>query len=142
MANRATAAFVVSITGGSYQIISLYVASLIDNNASLYYSYGFETLLLTSFLVFWSASHVLEDWKGRITWPSITFGVGLANFSIIILAYYVQTSTARIVSYTPSSASIVALISGPIIIIIGGILGFAAAKQYSRDHGRAVLGQA
>jgi len=143
MANRATAAFVVSIIGAAYQMISLYVASLVDRNTSLiYYSYGYETLFFTSFLVIWSASRILEDWKGRITWPSIIFAIGVANISAIIMAYYAQTSTAQISSSVPSSGSVIALISGPIVIILGGVLGFSAVKQYSREHGHAVLGHA
>jgi len=143
MANRSTAAFVVSIIGAAYQMISLYVASLVDRNTSLiYYSYGYETLFFTSFLVIWSASRILEDWKGRITWPSIIFAIGVANISAIIMAYYAQTSTAQIPSSVPSSGSVIALISGPILIILGGVLGFSAVKQYSREHGHAVLGHA
>ena len=124
-------------------MISLYVASLVDRNTSLiYYSYGYETLFFTSFLVIWSASRILEDWKGRITWPSIIFAIGVANISAIIMAYYAQTSTAQIPSSVPSSGSVIALISGPILIILGGVLGFSAVKQYSREHGHAVLGHA
>lgn len=143
MANRATAAFVVSIVGATYQMISLYAAGLVDRNTSLiYYSYGYETLFFTSFLVIWSASHILEEWKGRITWPGITFGVGIANLAAIIMAYYAQTSTIQNPSNVPSFGSIAALISGPLIITAGGILGFSAVRQYSREHGHAVLGQA
>src|SRR2546430_11558334 len=80
MANRATAAFVFSIIGAAYQMTSLYVAVLVDRNTYLYnYGYGYETLFFSSFFVFWSASHLLEDWKGRITWPSIILGLGAAN---------------------------------------------------------------
>ncbi len=143
MVNRATAAFVVSIIGAAYQMISLYVANLVDSNTSLiYYSYGYETLFFTGFLVFWGASHLLEDWKGRITWPSIVFVLGLANFSTITMAYYAQTSGTRIGANTPSSGSVIALITGPILIIIGGLVGFSAVRQYRREHGHAVLGQA
>jgi hypothetical protein len=143
MANRATAAFVVSIVGAAYQMISLYVASLADRSTSLiYYSYGYETLFFTSFLVIWSASRILEDWKGRITWPSIIIAIGIANISAIIMAYYAQTSTIQIASNVPSIGSITALISGPLLITLGGVLGFSAVKQYSREHGHSVLGHA
>jgi hypothetical protein len=143
MANRATAAFVVSIIGAAYQMISLYVASLVDRNTSLiYFSYGYETLFFTSFLVIWSASRILEDWKGRITWPSIIFAIGVANISAIIMAYYAQTSVLQNAPNVPSIGSVIALISGPLLIILGGLLGFSAVKQYSREHGHAVLGHA
>jgi hypothetical protein len=143
MTNRATAAFVVSIIGAAYQMISLYVTSLVDRNTSLiYYSYGYETLFFTSFLVIWSASRILEDWKGRITWPSIIVAIGIANLSGIIMAYYAQTSTIQNPPNVVSSGSVIALISGPVLIILGGIVGFSAVRQYSREQGHAVLGHA
>lgn len=123
-------------------MISLYAAALVDRNTSLInYSYSYETLFFTSFLVIWSASHILEEWKGRITWPAITFGVGIANLVAIIMSYYAQTSTIQSPSNVPSFGSIAALISGPLLITAGGILGFSAVRQYSREHGHAVLGQ-
>src|SRR5207245_2291435 len=88
-----------------------------------YYTISFQSLFLSSFVVVWSASHILEDWKGRITWPSITLGVGVANLSTVLIAYYVQITPVPISSTTPSSLpAILALISGPILSIIGGIL--------------------
>ncbi len=124
-------------------MISVYAAGLIDRNTFLiYYSYGNETLFFTSFLVIWSASHILEDWKGRITWPSIIIVIGIANISAIIMAYYAQTSVIQIASNPPSIGSIIAPITGPLMIILGGLLGFSAVKQYSREHGHAVLGHA
>ena len=122
-------------------MISVYAAGLVDRNTSLiYYSYGNETLFFTSFLVIWSASRILEDWKGRITWPSIIIVIGIANISAIIMAYYAQTSAIQIASNVPSIGSIIALITGPLLITLGGLLGFSAVKQYSREHGHAVLG--
>src|SRR6266851_9264794 len=113
MAKRATAAFVLAIIGAAYQMISLYVAALVDRNTYLYnYAYGYETLFLSSFFVFWSASHILEDWRGRITWPSIILVIGIANISAIIMAYYAQTSVIQIASNPPSIGSIIAPITG------------------------------
>jgi len=143
MANRAIAAFAFSIVGSAYQMISLYVAGLIDRNTSLiYYNYGYEILFFSGLIVIWSASHILEDWKGRITWPSIILVLGIADLSTIIMAYYAQTSPILAASDGPSIGTILALISGPILITFGGILGFAAVRQYSREHARAVLGHA
>ena len=141
MAKRATAAFVVAIIGAAYQMISLYVAALVDRNTYLYnYGYGYETLFFSSFFVFWSASHLLEDWRGRITWPSIILGLGVANLATVILGYYVQNSRAQIASTLPSITPILAIMPGPILMILGGILGFSAVRQYSREQGHAVLG--
>jgi hypothetical protein len=144
MAKRATAAFVLAIIGAAYQMISLYVAALVDRNTYLYnsYGYGYETLFFSSFFVFWSASHLLEDWRGRITWPSIILGLGVANLATVILGYYVQNSPLQIASTPPSITPILAIIPGPLLMIIGGILGFSAVRQYSREQGHAVLGHA
>ena len=141
MVNRATAAFVFSITGAVYQMIAAYLANLVDRNIpGYYYTIGYDTLFLTSFIAFWSASHILEDWKGRITWPSIILGVGIANLSTIILVYNAQISQVPNYSTQPSPWSILILIIGPLLMILGGILGFSALRQYSREQGHAVLG--
>ncbi len=143
MAKRATAAFVLAIIGAAYQMISLYVAALIDRNTYLYnYGYGYETLFLSSFFVFWSASHLLEDWRGRITWPSMILGLGVANLATVILGYYVQNSRLQIASTAPSIAPILAIMPGPLLMIFSGVLGFSAVRQYSREQGHAVLGHA
>jgi len=143
MANRATIAFVFAIIGAAYQMLSLYVAALVDRNTYVYnYGYGYETLFFSSFFVFWSASHLIEDWRGRITWPSIILGLGVANLSTVILGYYVQNSPLQIASTPPSITPILAIIPGPLLMIFGGILGFSAVRQYSREQGRAVLGHA
>jgi len=143
MANRATIAFVFAIIGAAYQMLSLYVAALVDRNTYLYnYGYGYETLFFSSFFVFWSASHLIEDWRGRITWPSIILGLGVANLASVILGYYVQNSPLQIASTPPSITPILAIIPGPLLMIFGGILGFSAVRQYSREQGRAVLGHA
>jgi hypothetical protein len=143
MANRATVAFLFSVTGGAYQIVSPYVAAIVGRNSSLYYySYSFETLILTSFLVFWGASHLLEDWKGRITWPFLIFALGIANLSSIIMAYYIPNNLAFSTPNTSLLNAMLSLIPGPLLIIIGGIIGFLAVRLFSREHGHAVLGHA
>ena len=144
MANRATAAFVFSIIGAAYQLTSLYVAVLVDRSTNpFYYTVSFDSLFLTSLVVVWSASHILEDWKGQITWPSIILAVGIANMSTVIIAYYVQNLPTQPFPTTPSPAgATLALLAGPLLNIVGGILGFSAVRQYSREHGHAVLGHA
>ena len=143
MANRATVAFLFSVIGAAYQMISPYIATLVDrNNSPYYYVYGFETLILTSFLEFWGASHLLEDWKGRITWPFIILVLGVANLSSMIMVYFIPSN---LLALTPNSTLInatLALIPGPLLIIIGGVLGLLAVRQFSREHGHAVLGHA
>lgn len=143
MVNRATAAFIFSIIGAAYQMMSLFVAATIDRSTSFYlYNLGYETLFFTSFIVVWSASHIMEDWKGRITWPSIILGLGIASLTTIILSYYAQTSPILAPTNAPTPLAILALVSGPVLIVIGGILGFSAVQQYSREHGGAVIAHA
>jgi hypothetical protein len=145
MVNRAIAAFVFSIIGAVYQIISPYIAVIVDRNTSpFYYTLGYYPLFLTSFVAIWSASHILEEWKGRITWPSIVLALGITNLTTIMLTYYAQTQNSSTTTYStvPSLAAILAVIPGPLFLSIGGILGFLAVRQYSREHGRAVIGHA
>ncbi len=128
------------------------MAALADGGTSAYYyivafnSQLLTSLLLTSFVVIWSATHILEDWKGRITWPSIMFALGLVELWSIVLAYLTPNMVFRILSLpsngTLSVAATLALVPGPLIIMIGGILGFWAVRQYSREHGHVVLGHA
>ena len=103
MVNRAAATFVVAITRAVFQMIAAHLAGIVDRNTPVYYyTIDYDTLFLTSFIAFWSASHILEDWKGRITWPSIIFGVGIANLSTIMLVYYAQISQVPNSSTLPS----------------------------------------
>ena len=144
MVNRATVAFVFSIIGAAYQMISLYVAVLVDRSTSpfFYFTVGYYTLFLTGFIVIWSASHILEDWKGRITWPSIILVLGVANLASVIMSDYAQTSPIQGSATAPSFTLITAIVSGPLLIVIGGILGFSAVRQYSREHGQAIISRA
>src|SRR5438105_14589356 len=103
-------------------MMPLYVAVLVDRSTTpFYYTISFQSLFLSSFVVVWSASHILEDWKGRITWPSITLGVGVANLSTVLTAYYVQITPIAISSTTPSSPpAVVARTLGPAHPVPGG----------------------
>ena len=142
MVNKATIAFAFSVVGAAYQLISPYVAALANGNSLSYiYTYGLETLILSSFIVFWGASHLVEDWKGRITWPFLIFVLGVANFASIIMVYFTP-NTLGLGSFTTNSPLLnwtLAIIPGPILVMIGGIIGFFAVRQYSREHGHAVL---
>ena len=144
MTNKATAAFGFSVVGAAYQLTSPYVATLANGYSLSYlYTYGLVTLILSSFIVFWGASHLVEDWKGRITWPFLIFVQGVANFASIIMVYFTPSNILG--SFTPTSSLLnvtLAIIPGPILIMIGGIIGFFAVRQYSREHGRAVLAHA
>ena len=144
MVNRATTAFVFSIIGAAYQMISLYVAVLVDRSTSpfFYFTVGYYTLFLTGFVVIWSASHILEDWRGRITWPLIILVLGVANLASVIMSDYAQTSPIQGSATAPSLTLITAIVSGPLLIVIGGILGFSAVRQYSREHGQAIISRA
>ena len=141
MVNKATIAFAFSVVGAAYQLISPYVAALANGNSLSYlYTYGLETPILSSFIVFWAASHLVEDWKGRITWPFLIFVLGTANFASVIMVYFIPSNILGIptTNSTLLNATL-AIIPGQILVMIGGIIGFFAVRQYSREHGRAVL---
>ena len=110
-----------------------------DHNTPVYYyTIGYDTLFLTSFIAFWSASHILEDWKGRITWPSIIFGVHCESVNHnagLPRANFAGTEFF----YVTLAWSILVLIIGPLVMILGIVLGFSAVRQYSREQGHAVL---
>lgn len=144
MVNKATVAFAFSVVGAAYQLISPYVAALVNgNNLSYLYTYGLETLILSSFIVFWGASHLVEDWKGRITWPFLIFVLGVANFASVIIVYLAPSNIPVIPNSNSSLLNLMwAVIPGPILIMIGGIIGFFAVRQYSREQGHALISHA
>lgn len=144
MVTKATIAFGFSVVGAAYQLISPYVAALANGSYLSYLvTYGLETLILSSFIVFWGASHLVEDWKGRITWPFLTFVLGVANFSSIIMVYFTPSNLLGIpTANSPLLNVILAIIPGPMLVMIGGIIGFFAVRQYSLEHGHAVLARA
>lgn len=144
MVNKATVAFAFSVIGAAYQMISPYVAALANGNSLSYiYTYGLETLILSSFIVFWGASHLVEDWKGRVTWPFLIFVLGIANFASIMMVYFTPSNLLVIPTANSSLLNVtLAVVPGPILVMIGGIIGFLAVGQYSREHGHAVLARA
>ena len=144
MVNKATIAFAFSIVGAAYQMISPYVAALANGNYLSYIvTYGLETLILSSFIVFWGASHLVEDWKGRITWPFLIFVLGTANFASIVMVYFTPSNYLGIPTTNSSLLNVtLAIIPGPVLVMIGGIIGFFAVRQYSREHARAAIAHA
>jgi hypothetical protein len=142
MPNRATAAFVFSITGAAYQLTSLFVAALVDRNKSFYlYNLGYETVLhkLHRDLEGQPHSRGLE-WPNNmaIDNPRTRNCKPVHNYPIILLA--------SIASIPPVQRAISRGDFGPdgwtTLIVIGGILGFSAVRQYSREHGPAVIAHA
>lgn len=144
MFNKATVTFGFSVVGAAYQLISPYIAALANGSYLSYIvTYGLETLILSSFIVFWGASHLVEDWKGRMTWPFLIFVLGVANFASLIMVYFTPSNYLGIPTANSSLLNVtLAIIPGPILVMIGGIIGFFGVRQYSREHGRAVLSHA
>ena len=142
MATRATVAFALSIIGATYQIMSLALAVLVDSRTSLYFYYAFTNLFVPTLVTFWAASHLLEDWKGRATWPAIILALAIANLSNLIIAYILPNPGLGLPANTnPSLAQFFVLVPGPLLASIGGLVGFAAVRQYSREHGRVIVHQ-
>ena len=143
MVNRATIAFAFSVVGAAYLMISPYVAALANgNNLTYFYTYGLETLILSSFIVFWGASHLVEYWKGGVTWPFMIFVLGVANFAGIIMVYFTPSNVFGILTTNSLLNVTLAIIPGPILVMVGGIVGFFAVRQYSREQGHAVISHA
>ena len=142
MATRTTVAFVLSVIGGTYQIMSLGLGVLVDSRASIYFYYSFTSTIVPTLVTFWAASHLLEDWKGRATWPAIILALAVASLSNLIIAYFQPNPGLGLpVSTTPLLAQFFVLLPGPLLALIGGLVGFAAVRQYSREHGRVIVHQ-
>src|SRR5712692_716074 len=128
MAARITVAFVFSIVGAIYQLISPGLASLFDPRTSLLFYIGSTNAVLNGLVIFWGASHLLEDWKGRITWPSIILAVAITNLSSIIIAFLTPSGSGILLYFyaSPSFGALLVMLPGPLLVLVGGIVGFAA----------------
>ena len=139
MAERATvAAFVFSLLGATYQMVSLALAYLIDHQFPYYYYVGIYSSYFNSFavlVVFWALAHLMDKQDSRrTTWSGIILAIGAANLVDLILAWYSPINTGILTTNPLLPLDIgLTLLPAPLLLILGGILGFAAAKRANRE---------
>ena len=138
MAERATvAAFVLSLLGATYQMVSIALSYLIDHQFPYYYYIGLYGYF-NSFAIlvtFWALAHLMDKQDSRrTTWSGILLGIGVANLVNLALAGISLTSA----SFPLNSSSLpidieLTLLPAPLLLILGGIFGFVAARRANRE---------
>src|SRR6266498_413511 len=117
MADRAAlAAFVLSMLGATYQMLSYGLAFLVDNRTSFYYyNTIFGLNIIANFLVFWAASHLVGQRTYRsIAWPSIILAIGAANLGNMIIQWSTTPTGSPFISQTVPVDIVLTLVPGPL----------------------------
>lgn len=137
MADKSVAvAFVLSLLGAMYQLISFALAYLVDHQLSYFYYIGLNNYVnsFDTLIVFWSIAHLMDEKDSRrTTWPAIIMGIGVANLANLIIVWVTPINTGF-----PSTSQTLpldlglTLLPAPILLILGGIVGFIAARRVRR----------
>lgn len=137
MADRfVTLAFVFSLLGAVYQLISLGLAYYVDRQFSYFVYIGLGTYVnsFDTLIVFWSIAHLMDERDTRrTTWPAILLGIGVANLANLIVAWItpIYTGLALANQTLPLDLGLT-LLPAPLLLILGGIFGFIAARRVGR----------
>ena len=138
MAERATVvAFVFSLLGATYQMVSIGLAYLIDHQFPYYYYIGISGYF-NSFAIlvtFWALAHLMDKEESRLTtWSVIILGIGVANLANLIIALASPINTGFPVNNQLLPLDIgLTLLPAPLLLILGGIFGFSAARRANRE---------
>ncbi len=130
MAGKPTAAFVLALAGGSFQLFTPGVLNLLPDirvsRGAVYLDFSpfFFTLLFTGLILVWSSVHLHSDPGGRVAWSSIIVAMAIVNTSNIAL-YSLKWTFSDVVVPAPS----LVLLAGPILALVGGIIGLAGARN-------------
>ena len=142
MAGRATiVAFVFSLLGATYQMVSLALAYLVDHQFPYYYYIGiygyFNSFAII--VIFWALAHLMDQQGSRLTtWSGIILGIGVANLVNLILAWNSAINTG-FPTYSQSLPLDIGLtlLPAPLLLILGEISGFVAARRGNRERNQA-----
>ena len=134
------AGFTLSMIGATYQLMSLALAYAINAQTPFYFyillNYlGISGLSLSSLVVFWAASHLVESGGSRrAAWPSIILALGVAGLGNLLVEYITpfQTGTFGSQPTFPTGVFLV-LLPSSLILIIGGILSFVPVMRQQRQ---------
>lgn len=138
MADRsAGVAFVITLLGATYQMISYALGYLIDHQFIFFYYIGLGSYL-NSFgilIIFWAMAHLLDKQDSRrTTWPAIILGIGVADLANLLIAWLTPVNTGQ---YPPTTQTLpldigLTFLPGPPLLILGGIFGFISARRARR----------
>jgi len=136
MADRAAvAAFVLSLLGASYQMISYGLAYLIDSRYNYNYFFGIygSWILISTLVVFWAIGHLLDSRDSQsVAWPSIILAMGVADLGNLIIIWNTPDYAIPLGGQTVSASVILTLTPAPLLLIVGGIFGFTAVQHQKK----------
>ena len=138
MAEKATvAAFVFSLLGATLQMVSIALAFLVDRQFPYYYYIGLYSYFnsFTILVIFWAMAHFMDKQDSRrTTWSAIILSIGVASLANLILALISPINTGFPANNQPVPFDIAtALLPAPLLLILGGIFGFVAARHANRE---------
>jgi hypothetical protein len=133
MPRIATVAFIFSVIGATYQLISYSVLAVAEPRSTFYYYIAFGSPVFLSLAIFWLASHLVED--HRIIWPTMIFAIAVSNLVNLFIIYLAPTSYfTGIAQQNVSPTGLLILVPAPLLILAGGILGLGASTISSHQH--------
>jgi hypothetical protein len=127
------AAFVISILGASYQLISFALAYIVDRQFTYIYYIGLYSYFnsFSILVTFWAIGHLMAKQDSqRTTWPAIIFALGAANLTNLIVAWNTPVNTGFPLNnqILPNDIGLT-LLPAPLLLIFGGIIGLIAARR-------------
>ena len=134
MTNRAgVAAFVLSLLGIGYQMVSIGLAYAVDHQFSYFYYIGLFSFLNYSgiLVVFWAIGHMMAKQESQgATWPAMILVIGFANLGNLIISWTQPTNTGSPTTNQTFPTDIgLTLLPSPLLLILGGITGLIGARR-------------
>ncbi len=131
MAAKPSVAFLLSLAGGSYQLLSLWLLAFqpsifttraqIGGPSVISYVNIDITLFFTGLVLVWSSSHFRNDPEQRVTWASIIVAMATVNIAGL---------TAQSVYSNDFGWGPLVLLVGPVLAFAGGIIGLAGIRVH------------
>jgi hypothetical protein len=133
MPRISTVAFIFSIIGATYQLVSYSILAFAEPRSTFYYFIAFQSPVFLSLAVFWLASHLFED--HRVIWPTMIFAIAVSTLLNLFIIYLTPASYSSFIGYpNVSPTGLLILVPAPLLVLAGGILGFAASTLTLRDR--------
>lgn len=130
-------AFVFSLLGATYQMVSIALAYLVDRQFPYYYYIGLYSYFnsFAILVIFWAIAHFMDKQDSRMTtWSGIILSIGVATLANLIIALISPINTGFPGNNQPVPFDIgAALLPAPLLLILGGIFGFVAARRMNRE---------
>jgi len=128
----AVVAFVLSLIGATYQMISYGVEFLIYTRYNYSYVFGVSgsMILIGTLVVFWAIGDLGDNRDSQnVAWPSIILAMGVANLGNLIIMWNTAGYVFLLGGQTLPVGVMLALSPPPLLLIAGGIFGFIALKH-------------